>query len=401
MTNSGFYGIIKISKRENTKEDSSMGNHYYTSSAPDMMGGYYTPTEEDVAPVTDKVPKTESNKDKAPTHPTFIFKGEDIENLHALSEVELRHMLGLPINDSNVFDTVMTKEQAQRILQTNNTHNRHISNRHVALLRRDMDNGQWHRSGDDFAFSPEGLLVNGQHRLTAFTTSTLDTLEVTVKFKVDNFLGMDTGKVRSMTDNIMLFEDVPPFFKQKNIKSIMEVVKAYTRICTGYYCWVSLSQNELMDVANAISNKLFICNNMGLLDRSPYTGVAPIRAAYIVALQSNVSPDLLRAVKIALDTGVMTEPEVERFIPPAFAPLVIHTRDRLLQMKTDNNATAQKVYLVENLIDKIDRGVPASYMKNSTLPTEDIEFKYSAKFIPHIDYSRVPKKKKRVEGSEE
>ena len=97
----------------------------------------------------------------------------------------------------------------------------------------------------------------------------------------------------------------------------------------------------------------------------------------------------------------MTEPEVERFIPPAFAPLVIRTRDRLLQMKTGNNATAQKVYLVENLIDKIDRGVPASYMKNSTLPTEDIEFKYSAKFIPHIDYSRVPKKKKRVEGSEE
>lgn len=140
---------------------------------------------------------------------------------------------------------------------------------------------------------------------------------------------------------------------------------------------------------------------MGLLDRSAYTGVAPIRAAYIVALQCNISPDLLRAVKIALDTGILTEPEVERFIPPEFASLVMRTRDRLLQMKTSNNATAQKVYMVENLIDKINRGIPASYMKNSTLPTEDIEFKYSARFIPHIDYSRVPKKKRKAEDSEE
>lgn len=336
--------------------------------------------------------------------PDYVYRREDSEVLPKLTEAELRELLGLPNNNVNMFEVNMTKEQAKRILKTNNDHNRPISNRYVNTLRKDMDNGKWERGNDNLAFSPDGTLTNGQHRLTAFATSTMPSMQVGITFKVPHFMGMDTNKRRSFSDNVVLFNDASPCFKKRNFSQISEVVTAYTKICTGHYCNLHLSQNELMDVANALAGKISVCETMGLLARASYTGIAPIRASYIVALQAGVSPDLLRAVKIALDTGVLSDPDVAQFISPEFSTLIIRTRDRLMQMgRTSALETAKKVYLVQSLIDKVNKGIPVSYLKSTKNTVDEIEFSYYAGNMPHIEYKprNTKKKQKAVETEEE
>ena len=59
----------------------------------------------------------------------------------------------------------ITPDIARDYLEQNVSNNRNISDRHVAALARDIKAGRYAQNGETLKFSPEGELLDGQHRL--------------------------------------------------------------------------------------------------------------------------------------------------------------------------------------------------------------------------------------------
>jgi hypothetical protein len=61
----------------------------------------------------------------------------------------------------------ITPEWAAQILAHNNTRNRAMSRAHVEKLANEMRRGAWKINGETIKLSPDGQLIDGQHRLAA------------------------------------------------------------------------------------------------------------------------------------------------------------------------------------------------------------------------------------------
>jgi hypothetical protein len=61
----------------------------------------------------------------------------------------------------------ITPEWAAQILAHNNTRNRAMSRAHVEMLANEIRRGAWDFTGDTIKLSPDGQLIDGQHRLAA------------------------------------------------------------------------------------------------------------------------------------------------------------------------------------------------------------------------------------------
>lgn len=66
---------------------------------------------------------------------------------------------------------LITPAQAAEWLETSNTHNRRIRPNQTKNLSWDMEEGNWYFTGDTIKFSPDGVLLDGQHRLKAIVES--------------------------------------------------------------------------------------------------------------------------------------------------------------------------------------------------------------------------------------
>ena len=64
----------------------------------------------------------------------------------------------------------ITPKSAMRYLEKN-TINRKMQPTHCDVLRHEMECGDWRLSNDAICFSPDGVLLNGQHRLNAIVQS--------------------------------------------------------------------------------------------------------------------------------------------------------------------------------------------------------------------------------------
>ena len=70
-----------------------------------------------------------------------------------------------------VVITEVTPELAKEWLETKNTHNRKIFDQHVKKLVDNLKSGRWVDNGQSISFSSDGVLLDGQHRLTAIAIS--------------------------------------------------------------------------------------------------------------------------------------------------------------------------------------------------------------------------------------
>lgn len=86
-----------------------------------------------------------------------------------------------------------------------NTKNRNIRKATVARYARDMASGDWHMTGEPIKFSASGVLLDGQHRLTAVATAgvPVDLLVVRNLNDVAQAV-MDTGDKRTASDALSL-----------------------------------------------------------------------------------------------------------------------------------------------------------------------------------------------------
>ena len=90
---------------------------------------------------------------------------------------------------------------------TRNTHNRSISEITVARYQGDMSAGRWQYAGDPIRFDNDGLLLDGQHRLTAlsYCDEHVQIPMVVIRgLDSDTQLIMDQGKRRTPGDQLSL-----------------------------------------------------------------------------------------------------------------------------------------------------------------------------------------------------
>jgi hypothetical protein len=108
----------------------------------------------------------------------------------------------------------VTPEDARAWLdaaEATNRPQRHLSPHRVQRFRHDMETGRWELTHQPLAFDPDGILLDGQHRLAALTLAGVP-VELTLAWDVDpgTFPLIDSGKGRSAADAIKIlgFTDV-------------------------------------------------------------------------------------------------------------------------------------------------------------------------------------------------
>lgn len=105
---------------------------------------------------------------------------------------------------SEIIRTWVTPEFASFVL-THNTGNRPIRQPYVRRYASDMKNGLWNFNGETISFSKDGMLVNGQHRLSACVKSGCP-FETVLIFGVEPsaFVTMDDGAKRTGADALAI-----------------------------------------------------------------------------------------------------------------------------------------------------------------------------------------------------
>lgn len=110
-------------------------------------------------------------------------------------------------NKASIHCKMMTITPAMAMdwLEKVNNRNRPVSQSHVNVLARDMKDGKWGISHEGIAFDPNGILLDGQHRLWAIVEA--DTpIETLVFFNVpeEAIMIINGGRVRTLVDHLKL-----------------------------------------------------------------------------------------------------------------------------------------------------------------------------------------------------
>lgn len=102
--------------------------------------------------------------------------------------------------DLTIEVVMVTPEMAKEWLQLNRL-NRPLKRRLVERYARDMARGNWRVNGEPVIFSKSGVLLNGQHRLTAIAEGSV-TVALTIVRGVDEstFNTFDSGGGRTTSD---------------------------------------------------------------------------------------------------------------------------------------------------------------------------------------------------------
>ncbi len=99
----------------------------------------------------------------------------------------------------------ITPDKALNWLENANTSNRKVIDAHVRRMARDMKNGNWRMTHQGIAFSTEGVLLDGQHRLWAIVESQMTVkMPVTFNLPPESLVTIDVMQSRSMADVIRL-----------------------------------------------------------------------------------------------------------------------------------------------------------------------------------------------------
>jgi len=92
----------------------------------------------------------------------------------------------------------MTPALAEDLLTHCNTHNRALVDAHVETLANEMRAGRWQLTHQGVAFSPNRVLLDGQHRLWAVVMSGATVpMRIFVNEPAEAMAVIDTGKTRS------------------------------------------------------------------------------------------------------------------------------------------------------------------------------------------------------------
>lgn len=131
---------------------------------------------------------------------------------------------------SQVID--VTPEMAGAWLSECNTHNRRLVESHVNYLARQMKSGEWRLTHQGIAFSPNRVLLDGQHRLWAIVIS-----ETTVPMRVffnepaDTLMAIDAVRPRTNDEVITLVGGMGTVSRNElsTLRAMLAGFSSYTR----------------------------------------------------------------------------------------------------------------------------------------------------------------------------
>jgi hypothetical protein len=120
-------------------------------------------------------------------------------------------MKEMPNKTPNMSLVEVTPEMAKHWLDTANLSNRRLRDADVKTMVRDMAAGHWRQTGEPLKFSNKGVLLDGQHRLTAIVDSG-KTLPFFVAWDLapEAQTAMDSGRKRTAANMLELVGEKDP-----------------------------------------------------------------------------------------------------------------------------------------------------------------------------------------------
>jgi hypothetical protein len=177
----------------------------------------------------------------------------------------------------------------------NNTFNRSISRRQVLRYSSDMRRGKWVLNHQGIAFSDDGTLVDGQHRLAAIVDSGV-TVTIMVTWGAEK-TGIDELRVRSSHD-VIRFGEMSEWISSKDIGATKQMAVMFSASMRTL-----LSTTELVEFAEM--NKDALLFSRGLFTQNKRSiSTALVRATIAVAYY-HFDRDVLSRFVNALYSGII------------------------------------------------------------------------------------------------
>lgn len=186
----------------------------------------------------------------------------------------------------------ITPQQAEEWLLNNNSMNRVLKPNHVDVIARDIRAGNWKFNGDAIRFDDEGMLIDGQHRLSAILKSGLSVDTLIIRgIPQEARLTIDSGIRRTAGDQMSIL----------GVKSANGVAAAcrYAMILkNGRSASLQYSSSEILDFYNKHTEiSEHVSKTKGQVGVSSLAGAA----SYIL---SKVRPDLVQGFQDTWTYGV-------------------------------------------------------------------------------------------------
>lgn len=199
-----------------------------------------------------------------------------------------------------ISQMVITPNIAKEMLE-HNTNNRTIRKAYVNDLSRMMREGLWEEdSPNPIVFGDDGVLKDGQHRLTALINANA-TIKMLVIGCPSNIKHIDDGKSRTVVDIINIGNHT------KINSAIASAIKLYLANHTSYRSILAVDvEREYMANADKWNDAFRISVKSG---RPPLLRRGSGVLAIYNALCCGVSEDVLEAFALAVNTGFISSPK--------------------------------------------------------------------------------------------
>ncbi len=188
----------------------------------------------------------------------------------------------------NTVTMLVTPEIASEWLEKN-TRNRNLNNKSVDALAKLMVDGKWLLTHQGIAFSPDGVLLDGQHRLAAICKSGISqTMQVTFGLKEETRMVIDSLlQPRKDWQTIGMKEGFSWFGKDHSA-----VVKIFDKIITGRGTAIKYSNYDIEQIAKKYQSSIRFCVEGTKKGKKNFT--APIKAAIGAAYRHENSLRLIK-----------------------------------------------------------------------------------------------------------
>lgn len=218
--------------------------------------------------------------------------------------------------------TAITPEMAKKMLE-NNAKNRRIDQNRVNAYVEAMLAGEWKCDQNTFAIYEDGNIADGQHRLMAIWLGgiTLDNCMIIHGVKNDSLF--DVGQQRTTAQNLAIRGELG---EVKNINTLVGIA--------NYILTYNRSEHKKNDyvIENFLKKyryPLDVVMRSLCAKKVPRISIAPVAAAFVVALISGVPCDMIEGMCESLVSGVALE---------SYKLPIIALRNRLLQSSNQSNS---------------------------------------------------------------
>lgn len=214
---------------------------------------------------------------------------------------EIKKLLGVKMD--RPADVIMiTPIIAKKILKECNTKNRKLCKSNVEKYKRIIESGTWHLVTDCIGFDKDGVLTNGQHRLTAISECGKSVM-AGVMFNVEASTAIDNQKTRSFSDNIAICDIAEVELRDEQI--LHKVFKKAYEFRNGSSQKIDISDDVLAKLMNVYSKELIACYNAKLFKKMASAGcnALAVKTAFFLAYLNGVKLDTLVHISNILETG--------------------------------------------------------------------------------------------------